>query len=72
MIELDARNLICPLPVLKARKILLSLPAGAVLKVVATDAKAPDDFKLFCEENNYAFESVKAVGQGFEIVIKKR
>ncbi len=71
MKELDARGLICPLPVLKARKVLLSLNAGETLKVLATDARAPADFKLFCEENNYALISAESVEQGFAIVIQK-
>lgn len=68
---LDARGLICPLPVLKARKALLALPQGAALTVFVTDANAPEDFRLFCEENNYAFISAESVEQGFKIVIEK-
>jgi len=49
VVELDARDLICPIPVLKARKALNALPAGAVLEVLATDPAAPKDFVAFCE-----------------------
>ena len=41
--RLDARDLICPIPVLKARKALNALPAGAVLEVLATDPAAPSN-----------------------------
>lgn len=47
--ELDASGLKCPLPVLKARKALAALAPGAVLKVIATDPGAPEDFRHFCE-----------------------
>lgn len=47
VVELDARDLICPIPVLKARKALNALPAGAVLEVLATDPAAPKDFVAF-------------------------
>lgn len=47
---LDARGLTCPLPVLKARKRLMALAAGDRLTVLATDPKAPDDFRAFCAE----------------------
>ena len=47
--RLDARDLICPIPVLKARKALNALPTGAVLEVLATDPAAPKDFASFCE-----------------------
>lgn len=39
--ELDARGLLCPLPVLKTRKRLEPLAPGAVLRVVADD-RSPD------------------------------
>lgn len=55
---IDARGLICPLPVLKARKKLLSLQAGDILQVTATDAAAVADFALFCEETGHRLLSV--------------
>lgn len=69
--RLDALGLICPLPVLKARKVLLSLPKGAVLTIVVSDENAPKDFGLFCAENNYTYEGVTKVTKGFEIVVRK-
>jgi tRNA 2-thiouridine synthesizing protein A len=45
---LDATGLLCPLPVLKARRALKPLPAGAVLEVLATDPGAAKDFEHFC------------------------
>ena len=38
--EVDARDLICPLPVLRARKVLLGMTPGEVLRVLATDPMA--------------------------------
>jgi tRNA 2-thiouridine synthesizing protein A len=46
---LDATGLLCPLPVLKARRALKSLAPGAVLEVLATDPGAVKDFAHFCE-----------------------
>jgi len=51
--ELDATGLLCPLPVLKARKRLAALPAGAVLKVHADDPAARVDFPHFCTEQGH-------------------
>lgn len=45
---LDVRGLICPLPVLKARKALALLPHGARLIVLATDPRAPGDLAELC------------------------
>ena len=46
---LDATGLLCPLPVLKARRALKAVPAGAVLEVLATDPGATKDFEHFCQ-----------------------
>jgi tRNA 2-thiouridine synthesizing protein A len=45
---LDATGLLCPLPVLKARRALKPLVPGAVLEVLATDPGATKDFEHFC------------------------
>lgn len=47
-IELDARGLDCPLPLLKAKQALNGLPPGARLRVVATDPGSQRDFAAFC------------------------
>ena len=48
-IELDTSGLKCPLPVLKAKKALKTMAAGATLRVVATDPGSVRDFAHFCE-----------------------
>lgn len=47
---LDATGLLCPLPVLKARKRLLALEAGAKLEVLTDDPAAVIDIPHFCNE----------------------
>ncbi|QPC43228.1 sulfurtransferase TusA family protein [Kaustia mangrovi] len=50
---LDVRGLLCPLPVLKARKRLGALPPGAVLRVEATDPASVIDVPHFCSESGH-------------------
>ena len=50
---LDARDLKCPLPVLKARRAMKPLAAGDVLRVEATDPGSMEDFVHFCEATGY-------------------
>jgi len=45
---LDATGLLCPLPVLKARRALKAVPGGGLLEVLATDPGATKDFEHFC------------------------
>ncbi len=45
---LDAKGLNCPLPILKAKKALKSVPAGGTLEILSTDAGSVADFAAFC------------------------
>lgn len=59
----DARGMKCPLPVLKARKLMKDLPNGDVLEVHATDPGAPADFRHFCDTTGHRLlESAEAGG----------
>jgi tRNA 2-thiouridine synthesizing protein A len=49
-VELDVRQLVCPLPILRAKKSLAPMSSGQVLKIVATDKKTPEDFVDFCSK----------------------
>ncbi|WP_426416556.1 sulfurtransferase TusA family protein [Aestuariirhabdus sp. LZHN29] len=48
-VELDAKGLCCPLPLLKAKQALNTMSADQVLRVEATDAGSVRDFQAFCE-----------------------
>lgn len=51
---LDAIGLLCPLPVLKARKRLSALAQGDVLHMIADDPAAIVDVPHFCLEAGHA------------------
>lgn len=70
-VELDARGLICPLPVLKAQKRLRSLAPGQKLIVLATDPKAPSDFAHFCEASGNRLVESREEGGVFRFVIER-
>ena len=62
--ELDARNLNCPLPILRAKKAITGLDSGQVLKVVATDPGSVKDFEAFCRQTgDELLESGEAEGE---------
>ncbi len=52
--ELDVRGLICPLPVLRARKALMALQPGDTLRVFCTDPAAAADFPAYCTTAGHA------------------
>lgn len=50
---LDVKGLLCPLPVLRARKRLKALSADALLQVDATDPASVIDFPHYCNETGH-------------------
>jgi tRNA 2-thiouridine synthesizing protein A len=48
--ELDVKGLSCPLPVLRAKKVLDGLDRGAILEVQATDPGSVKHFEAFCRQ----------------------
>ncbi|MFD1796676.1 sulfurtransferase TusA family protein [Paracoccus aurantiacus] len=58
MTEIDARGMLCPLPVLRLRKVLMSQPVGSRVTLIATDRMAAVDVPHFCAEGGHALLSV--------------
>lgn len=70
--ELDARGLLCPLPVLKARKRLQAMASGEVLRVLATDPAAVVDVPHFCAEAGHGFLGAEPVEEATAYLIRRR
>ncbi|MEM1375327.1 MAG: sulfurtransferase TusA family protein [Pseudomonadota bacterium] len=69
--ELDAVGLLCPLPVLKARKRLEPLARGQVLRVVADDPAAVIDVPHFCTEAGHELVVADTTGRELIFLIRK-
>ncbi len=48
--RLDARNLNCPLPILRVRKALKGMSQGELLEVTATDPGSVKDINAYCRQ----------------------
>jgi len=59
---LDARGLLCPLPVLKLRKRIGALAPGAVIEVWADDPAAVVDIPHYCREAGHALLDMAEAG----------
>ncbi len=53
-VAIDACGLKCPLPILRTKKALAAMESGQVLKVLATDADAVNDFAAFARQTGNA------------------
>lgn len=51
--ELDARRLLCPLPVIRTQNALKALPIGAQLRVRCTDPGTLHDIPTWCRLNGH-------------------
>jgi len=52
-LELDARGLDCPMPLLKAKRALNAMKAGQQLQVLSTDQGSVRDFRVFAEQSGH-------------------
>jgi len=50
---LDTQGLNCPLPILKAKRLLDRLPEGTLLRVLASDPVTRRDFPAFCRQTGH-------------------
>jgi len=69
-ITLDARNLLCPLPVIRTQNALEDMQQGESLLVKCTDHGVINDIPAWCRINGHEILSIDE--QEYEIVIKIR
>jgi tRNA 2-thiouridine synthesizing protein A len=71
-ISYDLRGLKCPLPVLKTRRKMLSLPSGTMIRVETTDPLAGIDIPHFCNEDGHELIEAEKTDDGHRFLIRKR
>ncbi|HRK42050.1 MAG TPA: sulfurtransferase TusA family protein [Gemmobacter sp.] len=69
--DLDCEGLLCPLPVLRARKRLIGMAPGAVLRVRATDRMAAVDLPHFCMQAGHRYLGAESGGQSTAYFIER-
>lgn len=68
----DACQLDCPLPLLKAKQALNQLQAGQSVKVLATDAGSVRDFHVFAEQSGNILLSSDESDGVYSYVLQKQ
>ena len=71
MTEIDAIGLLCPLPVLRARKALIALRPGDLLRLLADDPMAMVDVPHFCAQSGHSLLSVQDLPLGQAYLIRR-
>lgn len=69
--ELDARGLLCPIPILKTRFAIDAIEPGQVLKVISTDAGSLRDMEAFARQTGHALLSSAAEGGEYVFFLRR-
>lgn len=67
---LDARNLLCPLPVIRLQNTVKSLADGDMLKVICTDPGALHDIPAWCRINGHSVLDTQELDRELIITIR--
>jgi len=70
-IDVDARGLLCPLPVLRLARALRRAPAGTVAVLRATDLAAERDVEAYCRDSGQAMLSCEREGALLTIRVRR-
>ncbi|MCW9034435.1 MAG: sulfurtransferase TusA family protein [Alphaproteobacteria bacterium] len=70
-VELDAKGLTCPMPILKAKKAIKGMGGGEMLKIESTDAGSVADFESFCRNGGHELMESNEDGGVYTFLIKK-
>ncbi len=65
--QLDARRLLCPMPVIRTQDAIAKLQNGDVIEVVCTDPGALNDVPAWCRINGH--KVLETCEKGDEIII---
>lgn len=68
---IDARDLLCPLPVLKLRKALKDVNVGAHVHLLATDPAAVIDVPHFCTEAGHELVAIDEAADHSVYTVRK-
>jgi tRNA 2-thiouridine synthesizing protein A len=70
-VYLDARGLMCPMPLIKTRQALMVIEPGATVCVLATDPDTVADFTNFCEATGHKLVSSEQKDGIYIFVVEK-
>lgn len=70
-IELDARGLYCPEPVMMLHNRIADVPSGGVLRVLATDPSTSRDIPRFCQFLNHELIHSSQTDREFVFFIRR-
>lgn len=70
--ELDARRLLCPMPVIKTQNMVKNLQEGDTLTIIATDPGSQHDLPCWCRMNGHQILESKESNDEYYITMQLR
>jgi tRNA 2-thiouridine synthesizing protein A len=67
---LDARNMLCPMPVIKTQNKVAELNAGDTLEIICTDPGALNDIPAWCRINGHKIIETRDLNEEVLILIE--
>ena len=71
IIELDARRLFCPLPVIRLQNCIKQQPAGTRVRIVATDPGSMNDIPQWCRISGHRVVECDEIDHEFVFLVEK-
>ncbi len=71
IVKVDARRLLCPMPVIRLQDALQPLPVGSVVEIVATDPGVQNDIPAWCRINGQRLDRIEQRGNEYIITVTK-
>ncbi|MBI4257569.1 MAG: sulfurtransferase TusA family protein [Thaumarchaeota archaeon] len=69
--SLDVTGLLCPIPVLKAKKAIVEISPGEVLEVLATDPAAESDIPAWAQRAGHKLLETRREGNLFRFYVQR-
>ncbi len=69
-VVLDARGLLCPMPVIRAQDMVQGLEPGAMLETVGTDPGILNDIPAWCRVNGHRVMETFSEGDEYTVVVE--
>jgi tRNA 2-thiouridine synthesizing protein A len=71
-VEVDARGLACPMPVIELARAVDAQAVGAVVRLLATDPAAKVDVPVWCRMQRQQLRSADETDDGWVFLVEKR
>jgi tRNA 2-thiouridine synthesizing protein A len=71
-LTVDARGLSCPMPIVKTAQAVKTIPSGAAIELLATDAGSVKDVAAWCKATGNELIEQSSDGAVYRFVIRRK